>query len=377
MRRSLLPFALCMLLCLPCAVAKGDEALVERRLSQMTLDEKICQLFFLTPESFSRLSLVTKPSNALASALKKTPVGGVIFFSDHFVSVAQTQRLCAFIQQNASNGVLFFLGTDEEGGGVSRAINKLGLQKAPSFSDITDASAAYNAGSLIGSQLTMLGLNFDFAPVADVRTDLDDVEITARSFGYDATQVAELTGSFTQGLTNRGIIATLKHFPGHGSAVGNSHDGKSVSTRTVKQWRSCEWLPFRSGLDAGAEVVLLSHQVAAVVDHAFPASLSPIIVTGLLRGELGFDGVVITDGLRMDAISDNYSSGEACVLALEAGADMLLLPKNFSNALEGVRNAVQSGRITEARIDESVRRILTLKDRHGLLEEDTSITVTP
>ena len=335
----------------------------------MTTEQKVCQLFFVTPESIASMPTATKVSARLRATLQRFPVGGLILFADHCKSESQVRRLTSDLQACASGGVGFFIGTDEEGGGVSRAINKLGLRKAPSPSDLTDADSAFAAASLIGEQLAALGFNLDFAPVADVRTDLDDTEINARSFGYDAAHVAQMTAAFVRGLTDTGVISVLKHFPGHGSAVGNSHTGKAVSTRTADQWRACEWLPFQAGVAANAEVVLVSHLTAAVVDHASPACLSRVIVTELLRGELGFDGVVITDGLRMDAISKSYASGEACVLALEAGVDMLLLPKNFSNAYDGVIGALENGRLTVERIDESVRRILRLKASHGLLVE--------
>ena len=176
-----------------------------------------------------------------------------------------------------------------------------------------------------------------------------------------------MAAAFIRGLHARGILSVAKHFPGHGAVSGNTHNGTGVSRRTLEEWRECELLPFRRAIEEGVDMVMVSHQVASQVDPDHPASLSPVIVTELLRDELGFDGVVITDALRMKAVREKYGSGEACVRALEAGCDMLLLPYNFTNAYNGVMKALSSGRLTEARIDESLRRILLLKQRWGLL----------
>lgn len=355
--------------------ATAQEDAMERILEEMTLEEKVSQLFFVRPEDFSRLSSVTKPSAAFSRAFGRFAVGGVVLFPGNIKSAAQLQALNAAMQEYAksAHGVGLLIGVDEEGGGVARVAAKLKLRDAePSMSAIGetgDPERAYQAGAHIGGYLAEYGFTLDFAPVADVRTDVKNAEITARSFGYDATMVSEMVARYVAGLQENGVLAVLKHFPGHGAASGNSHSGSAVSTRTVSDWRECEWLPFQAGLSAGARVVMMSHQTAAAVDNGNPASLSETIVTELLRGELGFDGVVITDALRMDAITGLYGSGEACVRALEAGCDMLLLPYNFSNGYNGVMDALESGRLTEARIDESVRRILTLKAEWGLIEE--------
>lgn len=342
--------------------------------SEMSLEEKVCQLFFVRPEDFSRISSVTKKSAKLERGFQKFPVGGVILFPGNIKSDGQLASLNEAMQSYAreKRGIGLFIGVDEEGGGVARVAGKLRLKNAaPAMSVIGesgDPERAYEAGLQIGEYLSGYGFTMDFAPVADVRTDVDGAEITLRSFGYEPKLVSEMVFRFVEGLQQRGVLAVLKHFPGHGAAAGDTHSGKSVSTRTAEAWRSCEWLPFQSGLEAGARAVLISHQTAAAVDAQAPASLSRRIVTELLRGELGFEGVVITDALRMEAVAGQYGSGEACVRAVLAGCDMLLLPKNFSNGYQGVLNAVKEGRITEERIDRSVARILTLKAEWGLLE---------
>lgn len=346
---------------------------VEALLSQMTLEEKIHQLFFVTPESIARERSTTKVTPELEAGLARCPVGGIVVLPGNIKGENQLAHLLQGMQQTAQakHGIGLFLGVDEEGGGVSRVANMLQLsQKQPVPGDIGktgDPTQAFASGQVIGTYLAKYGFNLNFAPVADVRTELKDTEIGSRAYSDDPKLAAAMVGQFVQGLQGQGIMATLKHFPGHGSAVGNSHNGPSISTRSLQQWREAEWLPFQAGLDAKAPFVLVSHLTAAIVDPGHPASLSPRIVTELLRKELGFTGVIMTDALRMDSISREYSSGEACVLALEAGVDMLLMPKNYSNAVRGVQKALGDGRLTEQRIDESVRRILLVKWQHGLI----------
>ena len=169
-----------------------------------------------------------------------------------------------------------------------------------------------------------------------------------------------------EGLHENGVIPVLKHFPGQGAVSGNTHFSYGISRRTPEELKRIDFLPFIAGIQADAEMVMVSHQLTSAVDPDTPASLSPKVIS-LLRNELGFNGVIITDALRMSAVHDTYGSGEACVLALEAGVDMLLLPYNFTAAYRGVINAVTDGRLTEKRINESVLRILNLKEKHGLL----------
>lgn len=369
----------CMLL-LPAAAEDYDPSLylvggsvngrnrAEAIIRTMTLHEKVCQLFFVTPESFSGLGTVTSFSTELGDAFSRFPVGGIILFGRN-IARRRISALNAGMQQavRGINGIGLFIGADEEGGGVSRVANKLKLpEKQPSPGKTGSPDEAYKSGRTIGAYLSAYGFNLDFAPVADVRADVRRAEITRRSYGSDPETVSRMVARFTKGLRENGVIPVLKHFPGHGAVSGNTHSGSGVSQRTLEDWKKIDFPPFTAGILAGAEMVMVSHQLAASVDPDTPASLSPVII-GLLRNELGFDGVVITDALRMGAVHNKYTSGDACVLALEAGADMLLLPYSFTAACKGVMQAVTDGRLTEARIDESVLRILTLKEKYGLL----------
>ena len=346
----------------------ADQSRVEDMIDMMTLHEKVCQLFFVQPEQFSQIEQVNRYSKKLGRAISRFPVGGIILFGRN-ITRKNIAGLNAGLQQAAQDagGIGLFIGVDEEGGGVSRVANSLRLpEKQPAPGKTGSPDQAYESGRIIGSYLSEYGFNLDFAPVADVRSDVGNAEITVRSYGNDPETVARMAVRFMEGLRVNGVIPVMKHFPGHGAVSGNTHSGSGVSQKTLEEWRETDFVPFIAGIEAGADVVMVSHQLAVAVDPDHPASLSAKVV-GLLREELGFEGVVITDALRMDAVHDSYGTGEACVLALEAGADMLLLPYNFTNAYESVMQAVKDGRLTEERIDESLLRILSLKERYGLL----------
>ncbi len=337
-------------------------------LSRLSLHEKVCQLFFVQPEQFSHAGKVNAPDRTFYSAFKRFPVGGVILFAQN-LRKKKLAALNAGMQDAAQgvNGIGVFIGADEEGGSVSRVANNLRLpEKQPAPSKIKTPEKAYESALAIGGYLSEYGINVDFAPVADVRTDIKGATISERSYGSDPDTVSGMVARFVEGLHENGVIPVLKHFPGHGAVTGNTHLESGISERTLKQWRKVDFKPFAAGIQAGAEMVMVSHQVAVKVDPDHPASLSRKVIR-LLRNELGFEGVIITDALRMAAVHDQYGSGEACIRAIEAGVDILLLPANFSVAYERVMKAVEEGRLTEKRIDESVLRILLLKEKYGLL----------
>ena len=375
----LLLFLLFCILRSACAFAEGDispllvdDAMeyathVDDIIAGMSLHEKVCQLFFIQPEQFSLQERVNAPNRRFYAAFSRFPVGGVILFAPN-IRKSTVADLNAGMQEAAvsAGGIGLLIGTDEEGGNVSRVANKLKLaEKQPSPSEIADAEQAYESASIIGAYLSGYGFNVNFAPVADVRSSVPDAEIASRCYSGDPEDVSEKVVRFVEGSHSAGIIPVLKHFPGLGAVSGNTHTGTGISERTVEDWRSTDFRPFAAGIQAKAEMVMVSHQVAVNVDPDAPASLSGIVIA-FLREELGFDGVIITDALRMNAVKEKYGSAEACVRALEAGADMLLLPYNFTNAY-GVMDALESGRLTEKRIDESLRRILSLKEKYGLL----------
>ena len=373
---------LCLLLaCLFAMPAKAqadtkETEIIEAILAQLSPYERVCQLFIVKPESIISAKHVTQAGTATRNAMGKYPVGGFIYFSSNVTGEKQITAMIDTMQEisRENTGVGLFIGVDEEGGTITRVSKKLPMTKFDTMAEIGargDAQEAYALGSTLAGELTPLGFNIDFAPVADVLILQKNTEIGDRSFGRDAQRVAEMVAAETRGLTEGGILACLKHFPGMGSAVSNSHLGMSTSSRTLGELRETEFLPFAAGIDAGTRMVMVSHVTYTAVDPDSPASLSKTFVTELLRGELGFDGLIITDALRMQAIADHYASGVAAVCAVEAGADLLLMPADAPAAMEGLYEAVQNGQISQERIDESVRRILACKLEMGLIDTDT------
>ena len=221
---------------------------------------------------------------------------------------------------------------------------------------------AYEFGNSIGRYLALYGIDIDFAPVADVNTNPQNPVIGDRAFSEDPSDAAGKVVKYLQGLSDAGIYGCIKHFPGHGDTQTDSHFGYAQSLKTWEELLSCEMIPFKAGIEAGTPLVMTAHiAVPSVTGSAIPSTLSPLMLTEKLRGELGYDGIIITDALRMGAISKEYSASEAAALAFIAGADILLLPENPLEAFKGVMAAIEDGRITEERLDASVRRILELK----------------
>ncbi|MDE7297728.1 MAG: glycoside hydrolase family 3 protein, partial [Lachnospiraceae bacterium] len=233
-----------------------------------------------------------------------------------------------------------------------------------------DRAGAYRAGRTIGGYLAELGFNLDFAPVADVWSNEKNAVVKYRSFGSDAQLVADMVREEIKGLEESGILSAVKHFPGHGSTAEDSHRGAAVVNRTLQELSECDFIPFQGAIEAGVPFVMVGHlSLPQVIGSDVPAILCKEIIGDILRKQLQFNGIVITDALDMGAVTDYYTSAEAAVLAVEAGADMLLMPENFQEAFQGILDAVKDGRLTEQRLDESVLRILTVKLR--LEQEET------
>lgn len=349
--------------------AISDQAAkLQTYLDQMTLEEKLWQLFVVTPEALTGEAVVTQAGDAMAKALAEKPVGGICCFAANLVDRVQTTALLTALQADAKTGL--FLGVDEEGGRVSRAGSNEAMgvthfEAAAVYGQRADRSEVYQVGNTLAQELGSLGFNLDFAPVADVVTNPNNTEIGDRSYSSDPQVAAAMVSAMVDGLQRGGMVSCLKHFPGHGSTETDSHAGKSVSNRTVEELQSCEWIPFQAGIDKGAAMVMLSHLTNENLSD-LPSDLSPEVVRHL-REDLGFRGIIITDSHQMGAITDYYDSGEAAVLALQAGADMVLMPQDLQAAFDGVKAAVEAGTLTEARIDESVLRILAVKFSFGIL----------
>lgn len=262
-----------------------------------------------------------------------------------------------------------FVATDEEGGVVNRLMDTVGTTYIGSmyyYKDDGDETAYENAYT-IANDMSALGFNLDFAPVADVWSNPDNTVIGERAYSDDYAQAAELVGNAVKGFNDGGVMCTLKHFPGHGDTAEDSHYSSAYVHRTKEEIMADEMQPFRSGIEAGAEFVMVGHLIVPDIDEV-PATLSYKIATGILREELKFEGVAITDSFEMESIADNYSVDDAVVMSVKAGMDMILQPKDMASAVNSIEQAVADGELSEDRIDESVRRILTLKESRGLLK---------
>ncbi len=337
-------------------------------IASMTLEEKVAQLFIITPEALTGVSGVTMAGETTQAAFSDYPVGGIIYMEQNIQSWDQTSQMLSSMQDISMNriGLPSFLSVDEEGGSVFRVSGRLeNVESIPDMSFVgasQDPLNAYETGIAIGDYLNRLGFNVDFAPVADVLTNPENTVIGNRSFGSDPHLVANMVALEVQGLREQGICATLKHFPGHGNTSEDSHQGLAVSYRTLEELENCEFLPFVSGITAGAEFVMVGHiALPNVTGDDIPASLSYRVMTELLRNEMGFEGIILTDALNMGAIVNAYGSGEAAVKAFQAGADMILAPADFHTAYSALLEAVSNETISEKRLHESLHRIVELK----------------
>ena len=342
-------------------------SLVDETLAGMTLHEKVCQMMFVTPEELTGEDGVTVAGDATRQALENYPVGGIVYFAKNLESQDQVKEMIDNSQKYSSIGL--FVATDEEGGVVNRLMDTVGTTYIGSmyyYKDDGDETAYENAYT-IANDMSALGFNLDFAPVADVWANPDNTVIGERAYSDDYAQAAELVGNAVKGFNDGGVMCTLKHFPGHGDTAEDSHYSSAYVHRTKEEIMADEMQPFRSGIEAGAEFVMVGHLIVPDIDEV-PATLSYKIATGILRDELKFEGVAITDSFEMESIADNYSVDDAVVMSVKAGMDMILQPKDMASAVNSIEQAVADGELSEDRIDESVRRILTLKESRGLLK---------
>lgn len=345
---------------------------------QMTVEERVGQLFVVNLEQLDTRKgnyyEFKKCTETMKATLAQIPVGGVILFSRNISRINQTKKLIAGLQE--SSQVPLFVTVDEEGGDVARVASneKMKTTAFPSAEEIgktEDGDYVYEMGRTIAREIRTLGFNVDFAPVADVRTSELNTEIGTRSFGDDPNLVAELVSAFVQGCQERGVSATLKHFPGQGASEGDTHQENVDIDSSITKLRKTDFVPFQAGIEAGADFVMVSHiSVSRVTETKEPASMSELVMRTILRDELGFRGVIITDALDMSSITDNYTAAEAAYNAFKGGADLILMPVNLMEAYQEFLARVQDGSITEDRLKESVLRILTTKFRRGILTEE-------
>lgn len=358
---------------LPSEPSQTDDE-VELILQKMTFREKVGQLFIIRPDALelpTSTGGVTELSNTMANTLDNYPVGGIIMFGRNISTPGQITKFINNLQ-NASN-IPLFMAVDEEGGLVARLANNAAFdvqkyKSAAAVGESGDTTAAKNMGTTIGTYLRRYGFNLDFAPVADVNSNPNNTVIGNRAFSSDADVAANMAKAMAEGLKQQQIIPTFKHFPGHGDTAEDSHNGIAVSYKSKEEMEVCEWLPYKSL--STRDCVMVGHVATPkITGNLTPASMSDEIVNGVLRQQLNLkNNVVITDALEMGAITNEYTAAEAAVNAIKAGCDILLCPDNLQETFEAVIEAVKNGTISEKRINESVYRILLLKQTYGLLK---------
>ena len=357
-------------------VIPDDE--IEAQLKNMTLKEKIGQMFYVRLESLDTTihwktyaDLQENPMHDLNKTIRdvnaKYPIGGLILYAWNIKDKPQLAKLISDIR--ALNGKPL-LCIDEEGGRIARIAKNenFDVEVIGPMADIGktgDPKNAYHAGNVIGTYLTKYGFDIDFAPVADVNTNPDNIIIGDRAFSDKPEVAAPMVVSYLQGLKDAGVTGCVKHFPGHGDTKTDTHFGYASTQKTWAEMLQCEMVTFKAGIDWGCQLIMTAHiGTPNVTGSDVPATMSSVILQEKLRGELGYQNIIITDGMEMGAITTQYTSEEAAVNSIKAGVDIVLGPKNFVPAFEAVLKAVEEGTITEERINQSVRRILKMKKQH-------------
>ena len=348
---------------------------VEAQLSKMTLREKVGQMFFVRMETLDTTihwnayadlqeNPILEVNKTMRDVNANYPVGGLILYAWNIENEAQLSTLISQIRSLNGNPLLCI---DEEGGRVARIANNpnFNVKKYESMSAIGatgDARNAYECGNTIGTYLKHYGFDIDFAPVADVNTNPENIIIGARAFSDNPEVAAPMVTNYLQGLKDAGVTGCIKHFPGHGDTKTDTHFGYASTQKTWAEMMDCEMVTFKAGIQWGCQLIMTAHIGAPKVTGTdVPSTMSSVILQDKLRGELGYQNIIITDGMEMGAITQQYSSAEAAVGSIQAGVDIVLGPKNLVEAFDAVIAAVNNGTISEERINQSVRRILKLR----------------
>ena len=333
--------------------------------SEMSLSDKIYQMMFVRPEAITGVTTATAASDATRAALQKYPVGGIVYSKSNMLSKEQFASMISHTKSYAK--VPLFIATDEEGGKVNRLMDSVGTTKVDSpysYKDNGINTASCNA-KIIANDMNNLGFNLNFAPVADVWSNPNNAVIAQRAYSNNFREAGNLVDAAVRGFHEGGVCTTLKHFSGHGDTYEDTHTSTAYVSKSRDQLENEELQVFRKGIEAGTDLVMVGHMIVENIDNTAPASLSEKVVTELLRNEMNFTGLIITDSLEMNAVSEHYTGGEAAVRAIKAGNDLLLEPKDLNEAVMAVMNAVSQGEITEQQINEHVSRILEVKERAG------------
>lgn len=335
---------------------------IKDEVESMSLEEKIGQLFIVGFEG-------EEINDEIVDLVKNQKVGGLIYFSRNIVDSNQIINLNNEIKA-IEKDIPLFISVDEEGGVVSRVPEE--FVKLPSsgyIGQFNDENLSYNVGKIIAKELNSLGFNMDFAPVLDIDSNPNNTVIGERAFGNNSEIVSRLGIKTMEGIKDGKIIPVVKHFPGHGDTDVDSHYGLPIVKKTLEELENLEFIPFKNAIDNGADVVMISSIILESIDNEYPATMSKKVTTDILRDSLGFDGVIATDDMTMGAIVDNYNLADAVIMSINAGSDLVLVCHGYDdiiNSIVAVKDAVNSKIISEEKIDESVYRILKLKDKYNV-----------
>lgn len=337
---------------------------IKELIDSMSINEKIGQLMIV---GFNGTSV----DENINDLIKTSYIGGVILFGNNVESLNGVTELINNIKlSNMNNKIPLFISVDEEGGVVSRTPNEfLKLPSSLSIGAYNNKEMCYEVGEIIANELKLMGYNMDYAPVLDILSNPNNTVIGSRAFGRDADIVYNLGISVMKGINENNVIPVVKHFPGHGDTSVDSHYGLPLVEKSLNELKELEFIPFQNAINSGADAIMVSHILLKNIDSENPATMSKKIVSDILRDEMNFKGVVISDDMTMAAIMDNYDIGEASVKAINAGVDIILVCHGYDNeikVLTSISEAVNSGEITEERLDESVYRILSLKNKYDL-----------
>lgn len=345
-------------------IMREEKEPIDDKINSMTLDEKIGQMI-ITGFNGSEYN------DDMDRLINEYKVGGVILFARNIEDSNQMIDLTRALQEN-NNNLPLFISIDEEGGRVSRLPDD--VEKFPSaftIGLINDQQTAYENGKEIGYTLKRLGINLDYAPVLDIYSNENNTVIGDRAFSTEESIVSTMGIATMEGIEDADIIPVVKHFPGHGDTEVDSHYGLPIVYKTLEELRNFEFIPFVKAIESGCDVIMVSHIILNEIDSSNPASLSKIVISDLLRKDLEFDKVVITDDMSMGAITSIMSIEEACIKSIEAGCDILLLGNAYEE-IEQVINSIKlklyNGEISEEQINKSVKRILELKKKYNMME---------
>ena len=335
----------------------------QTQLENMSLAEKAGQVVICGLKGYEIDSDIT-------SLIQDSKVGGVILFAKNIKDSTQLATITNSIKNLSNPEIPPIIAIDEEGGMVSRMPSDIeSMPSAYSIAQTGSTDLCYQSGEIIGKQLNALGLSTGFSPVLDIWSNPDNMIISSRAYGTTPEDVSTYATQAMLGLKSQEVIPVGKHFPGHGDTLDDSHYSLPVITKTKSELESYEFIPFKTAIDNGIPAIMVGHLLCTDIDSTYPASLSKTMVTGILKTELGFNGVVFTDDLTMDAIDNQYSVEDAGVMALNAGCDMLLVCHGYDNATNTINNiisAVENGTLSESRLNDAVYRILKLKSEYGI-----------